>query len=98
MVTKVIKTDIIIPIIGASKIKIRVRLIPPFSDQLMLSKPECAMAAPAKPPINVCDEEDGMPYHQVSRFQQMAAITPDKTTTRSYDPAFTVFATVLATP
>src|SRR5436190_1098119 len=98
MVTTVINTDIIIPIIGASKIKIKVRLIPPLSDQLILAKPECAMAAPAKPPINVCDEDDGMPYHQVSRFQQMAAIIPAKTTVRSYDPAFTVFATVFATP
>ena len=62
--------------IGASKIKISVKLIPPLSDQLMLPKPECAIAAPANPPISVCDEEDGIPYHHVNRFQQIAAILP----------------------
>ena len=34
------------------------------------------MAAPAKPPISVCEEEEGIPFHQVNRFQAMAAITP----------------------
>ena len=34
------------------------------------------MAAPAKPPIRVCEEEDGIPFHQVTRFQVIAAITP----------------------
>src|SRR5262245_3233508 len=29
-------------------------------------------AAPAKPPISACDEDDGRPHHQVSRFQAMA--------------------------
>ena len=53
MVTSVIKIEMIIPIIGASKIKIIVRLIPPFNDQFILLNPECAIAAPAKPPINV---------------------------------------------
>lgn len=38
------------------------------------------MAAPANPPISVWDEEEGIPLHQVHRFQMMAAITPDKMT------------------
>ena len=31
------------------------------------------MAAPANPPIRVCEEEDGIPFHQVTRFQVIAA-------------------------
>jgi hypothetical protein len=38
------------------------------------------MAAPAKPPIRVCDEELGIPYHQVSKFQNIAANNPEKIT------------------
>ena len=34
------------------------------------------MAAPAKPPISVCEEEEGIPYHQVRRFHIIAAISP----------------------
>ena len=47
-------------------------------DQFILSNPACAIAAPAKPPIKVWDEEDGIPYHHVRRFQQIAAIIPDE--------------------
>ena len=45
-----------------------------------LSIKACAIAAPAKPPIRVCEEEEGIPYHQVSRFQNMAASNPEKIT------------------
>ena len=45
-----------------------------------LSMSACAIAAPAKPPIRVCEEEDGIPYHHVSKFQNMAAIKPEKIT------------------
>jgi hypothetical protein len=38
------------------------------------------MPAPAKPPISVCDELDGMPNHQVIRFQVIAATRPANTT------------------
>ena len=38
------------------------------------------MAAPAKPPINVWEDEEGMPSHQVNKFQRMAAIRPEKIT------------------
>src|SRR5512139_572025 len=30
------------------------------------------MVAPMMPPIRACDELEGMPYHQVSRFQKIA--------------------------
>ena len=33
---------------------------------------EAAIAAPPSPPISACDDDDGRPYHQVSRFQPMA--------------------------
>src|SRR3970040_765707 len=58
----------------------------------------CAKAAPAKPPIKVCDELEGIPCHQVIKFQIIAAITPAKITTRLISLVSAVFATVLATP
>ena len=36
------------------------------------------MAAPEKAPTNACEDEDGIPNHQVSRFQKMAAIKARK--------------------
>ena len=45
--------------------------------------PLAAIADPAKPPIRVCDEEDGMPCHHVNRFQIIAAITPERITSRA---------------
>ena len=39
-------------------------------------KPLAMMAAPANPPISVCDDEEGIPFHHVKRFQMMAAMTP----------------------
>src|SRR6185437_639588 len=42
--------------------------------------PACASAAPMKPPSRVCEELEGIPNHHVSRFQQMAAISPAKIT------------------
>ena len=41
-----------------------------------------AMAAPAKPPIKVWDELEGIPCHHVIKFQIIAAITPDSITTK----------------
>ncbi len=42
------------------------------------SIPKAAIKAPAKPPIKVCEEEDGIPSHQVSRFQAIAESNPAK--------------------
>ena len=64
----------------------------------MAPNPEAAMAAPAKPPINVCDEDDGIANHQVARFQTMAAIKPEKTIGRVTKLDSTVFETVSAIP
>ena len=32
------------------------------------------------PPISACDELDGMPYHQVTKFQKIAPMRAPKTT------------------
>lgn len=62
------------------------------------------MAAPARPPINVCDDDDGKPISHVNKFHIMAARSPEKTTGRKLMPLFsrtstiTVFETVSATP
>ena len=34
--------------------------------------PPLLMPAPMRPPMSACDELDGMPYHQVMRFQAIA--------------------------
>jgi hypothetical protein len=91
-----IRNAIIIPISGARIMKLAIWMTGPEFTESKL--PECAIAAPANPPINVCDEEDGMPRHQVKRFQMIAAIKPEKITSRVIDSDFTVLAIVLATP
>ena len=56
------------------------------------------MAAPANPPIKVWEEEDGMPDHQVAKFQIMAATTPAKITGNVIYCSNTVLDTVFAIP
>ena len=89
----------IIPTTGARKIKLAVFKITAL---LMVLNPPWAIAAPANPPINVWDDDEGIPNHQVSRFQEIAAINPEKITTIMFDWGIislcTVFATVSATP
>ncbi|MMZ63153.1 hypothetical protein D1872_253910 [compost metagenome] len=41
--------------------------------QLSLSGPAPIYTAPARAPIRACDEEDGIPNHQVMRFHIIAA-------------------------
>ena len=57
-----------------------------------------AIAAPAKPPISVCEEEDGIPSHHVARFQIMAAIIPENMIGNVTKSAITVLETVSAIP
>src|SRR5664279_6200617 len=57
-------------------------------------------AAPTRPPISACDDDDGRPKYQVSRFHPMAPNSAAKTTTRLCDPlgsAMMPLPTVLAT-
>src|SRR4051794_29823382 len=62
------------------------------------SNPEAATAEPTTPPINACDELEGRPNHQVTRFQKIAPISPAKTTVGVIAPASTMpFATTAAT-
>jgi len=56
------------------------------------------MAAPANPPIKVWEEEEGMPSHQVARFQMMAATMPEKITGKVIKVSTTDLDTVLAIP
>ena len=42
--------------------------------------PTRATAAPAYPPINAWEDEDGIPKYQVIRFQVIAPTRPPKTT------------------
>ena len=41
---------------------------------------EATSAEPTRPPNSACDDEDGRPKYQVSRFQAMAPTTPANTT------------------
>jgi hypothetical protein len=96
--SEIIKS-MIIPITGARKIKATVFMT---GSGFTVLKPPYAMAAPENAPIKACDDDDGIPNHQVSRFQKMAASRPEKITTSISWPyttsVFTVFAIVLATP
>ena len=91
----VINVDINIPISGARIIKEAIFII---TSALMAPNPEAAMAAPAKPPISVCDDEDGIPNHQVAKFHIMAATIPEKMIGNVMYCSSTAFETVLAIP
>src|ERR1700743_3441433 len=57
---------------------ITLEMIPSIS---IAPEPEATRVEPITPPIRAWDEEDGMPNHQVARFQQIAPISPPRTTT-----------------
>jgi hypothetical protein len=52
----------------------------------------------AKPPISVCEEVEGIPFHHVNRFQTIAAITPERIIGKEIYCSTTVLDTVLAIP
>ena len=103
IVTTVIKYEIIPPIIGARKIKNTTVKIsfpaitpnPSQSDPLAMAT--CVTAAPANPPIKVCEEDYGIPSHQVRRFHAVAANKPARITHKSMAVLSTVLATVFPT-
>ena len=43
-------------------------------------EPALAITAPTMPPISACDELDGMPQRQVTKFQTIAPIRAPNTT------------------
>ena len=55
-------------------------------------------AAPANPPISVCDEDEGIPNHQVAKFHMIAATIPENMTGKVIYCSITAFETVLAIP
>src|SRR3954470_6933495 len=46
-----------------------------------------ASAAPTRPPISACEDEDGRPKYQVTKFQTIAPINAESTTARPAAPA-----------
>ncbi len=52
------------------------------STEPQLTWPLDAIAAPHRPPISACDDDDGRPKYQVMRFQIVAPTTAAKTTVR----------------
>lgn len=60
--------------------------------------PELAMAAPVRPPTNVCEELEGKPHHQVNRFHIIAAVRAEAITVRLITSGLTTpFPIVVAT-
>ena len=59
--------------------------LPVTPDQLTPAKPSAARPAPIKPPKRACDELEGMPNSQVSRFQRMPPMRPAKMIVRPVD-------------
>src|SRR3954453_12884986 len=49
--------------------------------KLMAAAPPATHAAPMRPPKSACDELDGSPRYQVTRFHRMAPTSPAKMTT-----------------
>ena len=58
---------------------------PVTPDQLTPAMPSAARPAPIRPPKSACDELDGMPNSQVSRFQRMPPMRPAKMIVRPVD-------------
>ena len=50
--------------------------------QITPCAPTAAIMAPTMPPIRACDELDGIPSSQVSRFQTMPPTRPANTSCR----------------
>jgi hypothetical protein len=58
------------------------KTLPATPDQMTALPPACTSMAPTTPPINACDELDGMPRYQVVMFQAIPPASPAKTTAR----------------
>jgi hypothetical protein len=84
-----------IPISGAQIINAAILNI---TEERIASQPQAIIAAPANPPISVCEDDDGIPHHQVSKFQVMAAIIPESIIGKVIYCSITVLETVFAIP
>ena len=83
------------PMKGAKKMKAAIFSI---ISSWMEPHPLAMIADPAKPPISVWEDEEGIPFHHVNKFQAMAANTPAKIMGKVMYSSITVFDTVLAMP
>ena len=71
--------------IGAATAGIKTFSVTP--DQLMPAVPSAANPAPMRPPNRACEELDGMPNNQVSKFHRMPPMRPAKMMVRPIDPS-----------
>src|SRR4051794_11546798 len=75
-----------------------IRTLPTSPSVRTASKPAAATAEPTTPPISACEELEGSPKYQVTRFQAIAPIRPAKTIVGVITSALTTsLATVAAT-
>ncbi len=58
--------------------------------QTIEARPALVTPAPTRPPISACELDEGMPPHQVARFQAMAPISAPKMTRASIVSADTM--------
>ena len=65
------------PMSGDRKMKMMV-LVQPLA--MIAAKPSAGSVAPIRPPASACEDEEGSPHHQVSRFQTMAPSSEAKIT------------------
>src|SRR5829696_1161069 len=63
---------------------------------LIAEDPAAAKVEPTTPPISACDDDDGSPKYQVSRFQKIAPISPAKTTSRVTSSGLTMPLAIVA--
>src|SRR3954453_15588299 len=82
------------PIMGDNTIKITAVIT---GAALTPANPPAAIAAPNNPPMSVCDDLDGIPKYQVSKFQQIAAITAANIRWKLINAGSTMLAMVPAT-
>src|SRR3954452_23172943 len=75
-----------------------IRTLPRMPSPRTALDPAAAKAAPTTPPISAWEELDGSPKYQVTRFHEIAPISPAKTTVGVIAPELTTScATVAAT-
>src|ERR1044071_5174908 len=75
-----------------------IRTLPSSPSAITTWKPSAATAEPTTPPISACEELEGSPKYQVTRFQAIAPIKPAKTIVGVIAAASTTsLATVAAT-
>src|SRR3954454_9659947 len=70
--------------------------LPSRPSQLIASVPCAASIDPTTPPMSACEELEGRPAHQVTRFHTIAPTSPAKTTVSVISPASTMPLAIVA--